>query len=1679
MGYFLCSSKPFRLSGWVLTQALVLSQVFPGLSWTRLDVPAQEQTTLRISQLESKSGLAVLKAGLEEWVGPVDPSEWKAKTDPGRTLIQSFSGIRAVVSDPVAPPVESPLQVEGLSSEHKLIFAKYAERFAGHQIEKFREQDPHFNEMIVVLARDPRPSGKAFREAQIRGMLRAGKELGVKITFRETEEGILPTPFAEGLVRLEDQGRRAHGGAILTASHNPLYWNGVKYMTAAQEPGTVDVQDGTLLPARQMSQIVGDVQQWIATIAEDPSKAEPDRKALNAIPIERVVVQRISEERVIQQMVGEARRMWGLTDEDKFRWFQSKAKEIRIVLDPNGGAATGFYKRFLEEFGFHLIEINNVRGRPQHSLEPVGDALGDAKRVLREEKAHLAVVFDYDADRGNTLISGIDPVTGEVTDVIEPRPQEVAAMNVAMTLARESWLKEQAPASDTRKFAVVMHDANSRRVEKIAKLFAAEVFVVEVGEVNVIEKMRRLERDGYRVVIGIEGANGGTVFRGDDGSFKGDTSRNGAMTALFTGLLLVYPEIGWGWLKRVAGDDRLKVPEKPTLMELLQSLPGERGTGDRHFTTDIWKQGAPGEVPEAQMHPFQEKVLEVWEETIRPFLESGRGGSLNWSHALLEKARILFSRETRIYTPEDGPEKYGGGLTLDLTWKDGFSSFVWMRGSLTEGLLRISVEAQGPKAQEVVQGLKEIVQKEWYPKALSRAGLEQDKIRAIRTYFQTRQKEWDRLEKQGRVMPFSLGRIDLTLMSHLFAIVQAADLDPKKDEAWILGGGDGRWIAPAVLFGVRTVLVENDSWAIKNIRDAISYFVRRKLLKPGRVKVVNGNLFTVPIRPSATWIYHSVGGGWNPDARSRKGVYPEGAFPALVDKIRREAPGKRVLFYLGQGHRIPNYRDLVKSLGPLRRDSRFKGLPVDLFHIPSSGLEEPVDVSLPRWSSSMLSAPIRREELSGYEALVEEIYQAIREGQRAKGGGQFRVAVSGIDASGKTTLMDRLKERIRQEGGHPLRLSESELGLVARSIRDRWRAQGDSRWGDYRNHWIRWENVQHHLKKIARTSQGVIRLRNLYGREHKNRRKMEHWLNAQGIRRVKVFPDAILLYSGHYPLDPDRYPPGTFDLQILLDATPGESLRRYLARAKKAGDRSPEEVRQLFESLHLRWKRHVETVQPEFRAHWVYDMTNLDRPVRLFYEKAGTEGAAESPKQREDRLGLVQEYLRQPIVTGGGGVRWRFLTGERDSYDQRVKERFPSELIPELREGLKPLLDRLERESSARGQRWVWVDAAGGIGAALKEARVLYSLLRPVLVDAVRWRPEEFPEKILSELPQQAQKRGIQDVWSMEGIRFIEEDISKVRLDGWQEAPIRLITIFQALGYSDDPLGTLVHLYNQLPDGGILLANFFVPTEHPRADGQVKFYRQILGDLKKHKIPVDLKVDDHRERSGDPMFELGLVLKKRPGSLQLKLMPRAVEPLRVQSWRRLLEYRVVFYEGDIARPFDYSLPSHGGLEEPGSVTVTQVGPPIATVTELRSAVQSIPAAWVPSGVSSLRVPIFTPDGLDKLLVAAWLKPQEGEPPIFIEAIAEDEAHRRRVETGLKGLGLASVRVHDLQTEFGGNLGEAVTALQVQHWQVGRDTLVVTALSGLEEFTRFLGIPAAASGLEELEAIIERSQSVWS
>jgi phosphomannomutase len=308
------------------------------------------------------------------------------------------------------------------------------------------------------------------------------------VTLELINLGVVSTPVWQHSVRLF----QAHGGVMITASHNPIEDNGWKYATGIETFGVDPAPPGALLSAAEMGSLIR------AANAFSPTPNHGDiSTAIDDDARERAITQYVA-------FVADA--------------YRANAPGARVVIDPNGGAASRIAARAFRALGVDPIVINDREGRVAHEID-VEFVRADGTHVLgrlaervRAEGALFGLAYDFDADRGNLTYvdaSGAAQI---------PSPQAAAAINTAIALAVHR------RSGDTRPAVVIASDATSCRVRTIASAFGAGVVEVETGEINVVTAMRDQERRGLRAVVGVEGPNGGTIFAGTtcrDGTLVG------------------------------------------------------------------------------------------------------------------------------------------------------------------------------------------------------------------------------------------------------------------------------------------------------------------------------------------------------------------------------------------------------------------------------------------------------------------------------------------------------------------------------------------------------------------------------------------------------------------------------------------------------------------------------------------------------------------------------------------------------------------------------------------------------------------------------------------------------------------------------------------------------------------------------------------------------------------------------------------------------------------------------------------------------------------------------------------------------------------------------------------------------------------------------------------------------
>ncbi|HEX6644373.1 MAG TPA: phosphoglucosamine mutase [Gemmatimonadales bacterium] len=296
---------------------------------------------------------------------------------------------------------------------------------------------------LVVLGRDARTSGAMFSQAAAAGLMSVGCDV--------IDLGVVPTPT----VQLAVEHHHAGAGLILTASHNPIEWNALKFVGP----------DGIFLDAEAGAQVRelathGPARAgWdgIGTLRNDPDAVERHLDLVLARP-------EIDVEAI-------------------------RRRSFHVALDCVHGAGGGTIPRLLARLGCRMTGIGlEMDGRFPRPPEPLPENLGDLGRSVRESGADIGMAVDPDVDRLALVDESGRPIGEDYT----------LAFAVRAVL--------DAHRSTGSGAVVVVNLSTSLVVEDAARDFGARFVRAPVGEANVARAMRE---EG--ALIGGEG-NGGVIL---------------------------------------------------------------------------------------------------------------------------------------------------------------------------------------------------------------------------------------------------------------------------------------------------------------------------------------------------------------------------------------------------------------------------------------------------------------------------------------------------------------------------------------------------------------------------------------------------------------------------------------------------------------------------------------------------------------------------------------------------------------------------------------------------------------------------------------------------------------------------------------------------------------------------------------------------------------------------------------------------------------------------------------------------------------------------------------------------------------------------------------------------------------------------------------------------------------
>jgi phosphomannomutase len=343
------------------------------------------------------------------------------------TLMVGVSGVRGLVGTDLTPEV----------------VARWAAAFGTWASDRSQESGAGGRRKRkaarVVLGRDARTSGPMFARAATAGLMSVGCAV--------IDVGLVPTPT----VQLAVEHHRAAGGIVLTASHNPIEWNALKFV--GPDGIFLDGAAGT-----RVRDLAGDGRigragyDSLGEVASDPDAVERHLEAVLAL--------RAVDFRAIRR------------------------RRFRVALDTVRGAGGVVMPDLLGRLGCRVAAINlETDGQFPRPPEPVPENLKSLGALVRRKKADIGIAVDPDVDR----LAIVD--------------EKGRAIGEDYTLAFA--IRAVRPSG---RRPVVCNLSTSLVVDDAARAFGATVVRSPVGEAHVARKMLELGAP-----IGGEG-NGGVMY---------------------------------------------------------------------------------------------------------------------------------------------------------------------------------------------------------------------------------------------------------------------------------------------------------------------------------------------------------------------------------------------------------------------------------------------------------------------------------------------------------------------------------------------------------------------------------------------------------------------------------------------------------------------------------------------------------------------------------------------------------------------------------------------------------------------------------------------------------------------------------------------------------------------------------------------------------------------------------------------------------------------------------------------------------------------------------------------------------------------------------------------------------------------------------------------------------------
>ena len=326
-------------------------------------------------------------------------------------LIRGISGIRGIVGDTLT---------ESTVTRHLQAFSELQ------------------GEGDILLARDSRSHGESFIDSGCNTLSQCGRNT--------LNYGIIPTPTAQFLV----EKNKMAGGVVITASHNPTQWNGLKFIDS----------DGCFINAEKNNRLF--------EIADSISPSHKNSGSIKKIEngyqphIEHTLNLSIIDVKAI------------------------KNRSFSVVLDAVNGAASLALPEMVEALGCKVHRLFcEPNGDFPRGPEPLAVNLKNLGEAVQLHNADVGFATDPDGDRLAVVDENGLPLSEEYT----------------LTICADGFYNTTNSSKP-----LVTNLSSTLALDRVAEKYGCSVIRSAVGEINVVNKMKEVNAE-----LGGEG-NGGVIL---------------------------------------------------------------------------------------------------------------------------------------------------------------------------------------------------------------------------------------------------------------------------------------------------------------------------------------------------------------------------------------------------------------------------------------------------------------------------------------------------------------------------------------------------------------------------------------------------------------------------------------------------------------------------------------------------------------------------------------------------------------------------------------------------------------------------------------------------------------------------------------------------------------------------------------------------------------------------------------------------------------------------------------------------------------------------------------------------------------------------------------------------------------------------------------------------------------